>query len=160
MLAAYCQFHEGDFERSAAEAEAAIKLVPHDPQALAVLSGVMARAGRTDRAIEWAEQAVRDPNAIDYYHDQLGWAYYHADRPSDALAEFNKAQDSWGQAVSHARLGQMDEARSIMAEILKESPDATIESEAIWPTGKQPQMVERLLTPYLDDLRRAGLPEK
>ena len=160
MLAGYYQLHDADFERSADEAEAAINLVPNDPQALAVLSGVISKAGRTDRAIEWAQQAIRDPNAIGYYHDQLGWAYYHGDRPSDALAKFSEAEDTWGQAVAHARLGQIDEARAFMAEILKDDPGLTIAGEAIWPTRKQPQMVERLLTPYLDDLRKAGLPEK
>ena len=160
MLAGYHQFHDADFERSANEAEATIKLVPNDPQALAFLSGVMAKAGRTDRAIEWAQQAIRDPNALGYYHEQLGWAYYLAGRPADALPEFSKAQATWGQAASHARLGQMDKARAFMAEILKDDPRATIADEAVWPTGKQPQMVERLLTPYLDDLRKAGMPEK
>ncbi|MGE0162597.1 MAG: adenylate/guanylate cyclase domain-containing protein [Dongiaceae bacterium] len=159
QMAGYYQFHDGDFERSAAAAEAAVKLVPNDPFELAVLAGIMTRAGRTDRAIEWAQQAVRDPNAIGFFHDQLGWAYYHADRPSDALSAFDEAQDSWGKAVAYARLGRMDEAQVLMAESLKDYPGATVAAEAVWPTGKQPQMVERLLTPYLEDLRKAGLPE-
>ena len=111
MMAGYHQLHDADFERSVDESEARIKLVPNDPQALAVLSGIMAKAGRTDRAIEWARQAIRDPNAMGYYHEQLGWAYYLAGRPADALPEFSKAQSTWGQAVSHARLGEMDKAR-------------------------------------------------
>jgi adenylate cyclase len=161
QMAAYYQFHDGDFESSAAEAEAAVKLVPNDPWALAVLSGIMANTGHTDRAIEWAQRAARDPNAIDFYYQELGWAYYCAGRPSDALADFSKMQDpwTWGQAVSYARLGRVDEARTLMSKIVKDQPGHTIRGEAIWPTRKQPQMVQRLLTPYLDDLRKAGLPE-
>ena len=162
QMAAYYQFHDGDFERSAAEADAAVKLVPNDPWALAVLSGIMANTGHTDRAIEWAQRAARDPNAIDFYYQELGWAYYCANRPSDALAEFSKMQDPWiwGQAISYGRLGKMDEARTLMGKIAKDQPNRTIRGEAIWPTGKQPQMVERLLKPYLDDLRKAGTPEQ
>jgi class 3 adenylate cyclase/TolB-like protein len=161
QMAGYYQFHDGDFERSAAEAEATVKLVPNDPWELAVLSEVMAKAGRTDRAIEWAQQALRDPSALDWYRNQLGWAYYYADRPSDALAEFKKAQQpsNWGLAVSYARLGKLDQARASMADVVKDSPNSTIKSEAIWPTRKQPQMVERLLKLYLEDLRKAGMPE-
>jgi hypothetical protein len=31
--------------------------------------------------------------------------------------------------------------------------------EATWPTGKQPQLAEPLLTAYLNDLRMAGMEE-
>jgi cell division inhibitor SulA len=47
-----------------------------------------------------------------------------------------------------------------MAEVVKDNPNSTIKSEAVWPTRKQPQMVEQLLKPYLDDLRKAGMPEQ
>jgi hypothetical protein len=53
----------------------------------------------------------------------------------------------------------MDEARAIMAKIVKDRPGYTIKDEAVWPSRKQPQMVEPLLKLYLDDLRKAGLPE-
>jgi hypothetical protein len=46
-----------------------------------------------------------------------------------------------------------------MGKIVRDQPGRTIREEAVWPTRKQLQMVERLLRPYLDDLRKAGLPE-
>ena len=39
------------------------------------------------------------------------------------------------------------------------APSDTIKREAAWPGGKQPQMTETVLKSYLDDLRKAGLPE-
>ena len=52
--------------------------------------------------------------------------------------------------ISHL-VGQLDDH--------ERATNRTIRNEAVWPTRKQPQMVERLLKPYLDDLREAGLPE-
>jgi hypothetical protein len=63
------------------------------------------------------------------------------------------------QAVAKVRLGRIEEARSGFAEEVKKYPDYSIKDEAVWPGKKQPQMVERVLKPYLDDLRKAGLPE-
>jgi hypothetical protein len=59
----------------------------------------------------------------------------------------------------YARLGKIDEARTFMAKFVEDNPGHTVKDEAFWPTRKQPQMVERILKPYLDDLRKAGLPE-
>jgi hypothetical protein len=38
-------------------------------------------------------------------------------------------------------------------------PGWTIAQEARYPGGKQPQLVEPFQKAYLDDLRKAGLPE-
>jgi hypothetical protein len=101
------------------------------------------------------------PTALDWYQEQLAWNYYYADRPSDALTELKKTQNpsNWDQAVLYARLGKIDEARTFMAKFVEDNPGHTVKDEAFWPTRKQPQMVERILKPYLDDLRKAGLPE-
>jgi hypothetical protein len=59
----------------------------------------------------------------------------------------------------YARLDQMDEAKAELAKSLAIDPSWTVKKEAFHPTGKHPQMVEPLLTAYLKDLRKAGLPE-
>jgi adenylate cyclase len=157
------RLHLGEFERAAAEAEATIRLVPYDPFSHADLAGTMMSAGRPERAVEWLEFAIqRDPRPMPWFYNDLAWALYHANRAEDALASLKKAPEPavWARAVVYVRLGKMDEARAAVADILKACPDCTIAKEAMWPTGKQPQMVEPYLSAYLDDLRKAGLPEK
>jgi TolB-like protein/class 3 adenylate cyclase len=162
MMAWFYQFHEGDFGRSAAEAETTVNLASYDAQAYADLAAAMYNAGHVERAVEWAEEAARRaPDGPDWYRTYLATAYYHAGRYDEALTVIEKMDEPWSylQAVIFVRLGKLDDARIALAGTIAECPDCTIKAEATWPGGKQPQMVERLLAPYLDDLRKAGLPE-
>jgi adenylate cyclase len=161
QMAILYQFHEGDFERSVVEAEAAVKLVPYDSLSRADLALYLANAGLTDRAIEWLEQAIRrDASPLDFYFGYLAVAYYLAGRPADAVAQLQKMKRPYKTylAAAYVRLGKPDEARTIVAQLVKDGH--TLRREAVWPTGKQPQFTEPLLKPYLADLAKAGLPEK
>jgi TolB-like protein/class 3 adenylate cyclase len=162
MTYLYC-LHEGDFERSAAEAEAAAELVPNDAFTRADLAGFLASAGHADRAIEWLEDSIRrDANPAPWYFGNLAFAYYVADRPADAIAHFQKMKDPWklNMAAAYVRLGKLDEARALVAQVLKDNPAYTLKDEAVWPTRKQPQYAASVLGPYLADLAKAGMPEK
>jgi adenylate cyclase len=166
MAILYC-IYAGDFERSVAEAKAATKANPYDFLARAQLAYFLTAAGRTDMAVSWLEEAIRrDPHPIDVYFLNLAIAYYNAGRPADALAllaNYNgvlRGPKKLILAAANARLGRLDEARQELARFLAEFPGWTIAKEATWPGGRQPKFVEPLLRPYLDDLRKAGLPEK
>ncbi|MEK1852398.1 MAG: tetratricopeptide repeat protein, partial [Phyllobacterium sp.] len=157
------QLHEGDFERSVVEAEAAAKLVPYDALSRANLAMYLANAGKTDQAIEWLKESIRrDASPMDWYFGNLAFAYYLADRPADTVALFQKMEQPWdvNLAAAYARLGKLDEAHASIAKLLKNKPGWTLKDEAVYPTTKQPQLVEPLLKPYLADLAQAGLPEK
>jgi hypothetical protein len=52
------------------------------------------------------------------------------------------------------RLGRIEEARTVMAEFVQANPEHTLEDEARWP------LKEPLKQTYLDDLRKAGMPEQ
>jgi adenylate cyclase len=163
MMAIVSQLHEGDFERSVVEAEAAAKLVPYDAFARADLAGVLVNAGKIDRAIEWSEESIRrDASPMDFYYAWLAIAYYFDDRPADSIATFQKMSAPWdvNMAAAYVRLGKFEEARASIARLLKSKPGWTIQKKAVWPTTKQPQYVEPLLKTYLADLAKAGLPEK
>ncbi len=163
LLALMYPLVEGNFERGAQEAEAAHILVPYDPFSNADLSIVMTSAGHTIRAVEWAEFAVRNESIVpDWYRHRLAWAYYHANRPADALAEWDRIANPCRlcRAVALVRLGRLEEARKLVAEQLKNTPDLTAASEKMAPGGRHPVLVERLLTPFLSDLAKAGVPEK
>jgi len=83
-------------------------------------------------------------------------------RPKDALAELRMLTWSSGTtilAAVYTRLGQMDDAHAQIAELEKVAPGWTIAREARYPGGRQPQLIEPFQKAYLDDLRKAGLPE-
>jgi len=162
VMAILYQLHEGDFERSAAEAEAVVRLVPYDVLAHADLGYFLVNAGKTDRAVEWLEAALhRDANPMPWLIGNLAVAYYFAGRPEDAIATFRKMDEPWeiNLAAAYARLDKLEEARTSIAQALKGKPGWTIKREAVWPTTRQPQLVEPLLKAYLADLAKAGLPQ-
>ena len=158
LMAWLYQWHEGDFPRSVAEAEAALQMVPYDAFSRADLAGVVANAGVTNQAIEWAKEAIRrDPGGPEWlYVGTLAWAYYLAGRPEDALAELQKMSQPvpLTLAAVQVRLGRVDEARAVVAEFVKGNPGWTLEDEASFP------LKEPLKQSYLDDLRKAGMPER
>jgi len=122
-------------------------------------------AGHSMRAIEVIKTYMR----LDPFHPPLaslflGLAQYMLKEYSQALAVlrdfvFRVPQLPWGHlylAMTHARLGQIEEARAEIAEVLRIDPDIRIS----WPV--------RTLTAFkhakddkhfYDALRRAGLPE-
>jgi Flp pilus assembly protein TadD len=157
------QWYEEDFVRSVAEAEAAVQMVPYDAGSRADLAKYVGNAGNTDEAITWAKEALRlDPKGPEYFRWNLGFALYLAGRPEDALTEFKKVSPPWrapNLAATYARLGRIDEARAVIAEFRKGLPNYTLRDEANFPAGKEPQLVEPLQSAYLNDLRKAGMPE-
>ena len=163
MMAFLYQLHDGNFERSLVEAEAAASLVPYDAFARADLASSLVNSGKIDRAIEWLEESIlRDASPMDFYFAYLAIAYYFADRPADSVTTFQRMKAPWdvNLAAAYARVGKLDEARASVAKLLKAKPGWTIQKEAVWPTMKQPQYVEPLLSTYLADLAKAGLPDK
>lgn len=161
-LAAFYYFHEGDFERSADEAEVAAKMVPNDSLTRADLAWYLIAAGRTERAIEWVEESIRrDGNPLDWYFGTLAVAYYFEGRADDAVTQFLKMKQPYrpNLAAAYVRAGKLAEAQAIIAALRKDRPDYGIKDEATFPTFKVPQFRESLLNPYLADLAKAGLPE-
>ena len=141
-------------------------MVPYDALSHHDLAKFVGNAGKTDEAIAWAEEALRlNPQGGDDFRWNLGFAYYLAGRPEDALTEFEKVTPSFrawrapNVAAAYARLGRIDEARAVIAEFRKGHPNYTLKDEANSPAGKEPQLVDRLQSAYLDDLRKAGMQE-
>ena len=156
LMAQLYQWREEDFDRSVIEAEATVQIAPYDGFSRTVLAGVLANAGRTGQAIEWAEEAIRrDPGSPDWWNGTLAWAYYLAGRRADALALLQKMDEPPGDVLAavYARLGRTDEARDVMAAFVQDT-GYTIEDKSRWP------LIEPLKQAYLDDLRKAGMPER
>jgi len=157
LMAYLHEWHEGDFDRAVAEAEAAVRMVPYDALSRAGLSFYVANAGKLDEAIEWASWAVRrEPHPPAWWGANLAWAYYLAGRHQEALAYLQGKERQFPQqlATVYVRLGRLDEARAVIADWLRANPRASIATEAVyWP------MRSDLKRAFLDDLRTAGVPE-
>jgi adenylate cyclase len=167
MMAILYNLYDGDFERSVTEVETAAKIIPYDSLARAQMASYLTAAGRLDRAVNWLEEAMhRDSLPFDWCFLYLATAYYHSGRSEEALAllaNFKGALRSPRKIIlvaANARLGRLEEARHELARFLAEFPGWTLKKEAFYPSGRHPKFIEPLLTPYLEDLRKAGLPEK
>ena len=156
MVDGYAWYGE-NFDRSIQEAEAAAEMSPYDAAAKGVLAYRLVNAGKLDEAIEWASWALaHDVQKSPFPRNNLAWAYYAAGRYEQALETFRPLGDSYNPAqgaVHYASVGRLDEAKAEVALYLK-SGRHSIATESCAP------MREPLKQKYLDDLRKAGLPER
>jgi tetratricopeptide (TPR) repeat protein len=150
--------YAADFDRSVVEAEAAMEMAPNEAGARATLASYLSFAGRHDQAIEWASTALRlEHNAASamFLNPNLAWVLYNAGRYDEAF-ETIKGSEKFAPdyaAVMYLRVGRIDEARAIITDWLKEGA-FSIATESCWA------MKEPMKSAWLDDLRKAGLPEK
>jgi adenylate cyclase len=158
LMARLYQLYAKDFDRSVAEAEAAVEMAPNDAQMRSGLAGHLAHAGRFDEAIEWASQAVAQPHNsafAKYYQANLAWVLYLAGHYEEALESVKGSETVFPDvtAVIYVRVGRVDEARATIADWLK-TGSFSIATELCLA------IKEPMKAGYLDDLRKAGLPEK
>jgi tetratricopeptide (TPR) repeat protein len=149
--------YAGDFDRSIEEAEAAIEMAPNEVGMRSMLANWLSFAGRHDQAIEWASTALRQEHSavLMYLNVNLSWNLYFAGRYDEAF-ETIRGGEKLGPDVAAAiyvRVGRVDEARAIIADWLK-TGGLSIAAESCWA------MKEPMKSAWLDDLRKAGLPEK
>ena len=155
MAKAYA-WHGDEFDRSVDEAEATIEMAPNDALERAALAFYLANAGQFDRALAWVSWAVaHDYQDYFWVKGNTAWTYYLADRYDDALEVLKggEATHPWPLLVIYVGLGRMDEARAAATEYVKSGPHSVL-AEACSPIR------EPMKQKYLDDLRKAGVPER
>ena len=158
LMAKLYAVYAGDFERSVEEAEAAVEMAPNEPMTRSSLSFFLSNAGRRDQAIEWASQAIRQEHNAAFnmfFKPNLAWALYHAGRYEEALDNMrgNEMLTPDVTAATYVRLGRIDEARAVVTDWLKKGP-FSIATESCFA------IKEPMKSALLNDLRKAGLPEK
>jgi tetratricopeptide (TPR) repeat protein len=119
-------------------------------------------SGRAEEAIGMAEKAMRlDPHYPALYVSDLGWAYLLMGRYEEAIAAEKRALTLNPDylyahvqlAIIYSELGREEEARAEATEILRISPNFSLEvARQTWPY-KDPAVVERAIAA----LRKAGL---
>ena len=153
----------GDLEQALAEYDRAIALNPNSAGVLADSIEPLVYLGRTDEAIARIRAAIRlNPHHPDWYLWSLAWAQYFAGDYQGGLASIRKMAKIPNlarrtQAALLVRSGRLDEARAAIGTLLENAPGYTISKQRHSIEGKfrDPGAAEA----FLDDLRRAGLPE-
>jgi adenylate cyclase len=145
-----------------AEIERAIALNPNDADAYARLGGALIFVGRPGEAIELEEKAMRlDPHYPPLYLFFLGLAYYWTGHAEEAVTSLKRALIRNPEflpahlhlAVAYSEFGQEAEAQAEVAEVLRISPNFSLEGSRQRLPYKDPATLERVLAA----LRKAGL---
>ncbi|MEK1891110.1 MAG: winged helix-turn-helix domain-containing protein [Phyllobacterium sp.] len=151
---------ERDFAGAVREAQAAISLAPNDARMFGDLSEVLTMAGNPLQAIEILNKAIAlDPRSNSNLHLSKAWALQVAGKPAESVAVYESQSFAapmayLTMAISLARVGRHEEAKSMVSKALVIQPSFT---QARW----------RDLSYYADtkitdgeiaDLARIGLP--
>ncbi len=160
----YWAMMERRTEESIAAFQRGVDLNPNSAAAHSHLSRGFAFAGQDRRAIPHGELAIRlsplDP-AMALFLGAMAVAHYGAGRYAEAITYttqalrlrpgFQGAQRLRCAALAQA--GRLDEARSFLAQIMREQPRLSAE----WVRANVPYQTPELMDRFLEGLRKAGL---
>jgi len=149
-------------DQALAAAERAIALAPSLGDGYSRLGHVLHWAGRPEEAIEWLEKGRRlDPRNPVPYLISLAESYRLLRRYEEAIATYRRVLQFSANLIGphffltviYSELGREEEARAEAAEILRISPDSSVEVMRRRLPFKDPAEVERVIAA----LYKAGL---
>jgi adenylate cyclase len=149
------------YEQAIAAMERAVTLDPNTGWGYyASLSETLGYVGKSQEAVEMAEQALRRNPSGDMYRS-IGTAYYLAGRPEEAIVPLkqflthqpNILDAHLTLAAVYSELGKEAEAQAEAAEVLRLNPKFSLEVHRERAPIKDPAMLER----HIAALRKAGL---
>ncbi|MBI3300659.1 MAG: tetratricopeptide repeat protein, partial [Deltaproteobacteria bacterium] len=149
-------------DQGIAEGERAIALAPNWADGYAGMAQTLILAGRPADAIGLVEKAMRlNPQYPAWYSAQLGWAYRFTRRYEEAITvlkqTLTRSPNDLGAhmnlAATYSELDWEAEARAEAAEILRLSPNFSLEVLRRINAQKDPVLAERTF----EALRQAGL---
>jgi len=159
----------GQYDRDIADAERAISLDPNSASGYFYLADDLDFAGKPEDAIEPLNKAIRlDPVNRDLYLVELAWAYMLMGRYAETapllkrhLARYPQDMAGhWLLTVTNVELGRLDDARAEAAEVMRLSPQLTLEDERRAEehgVGTWPLKDRALAARFLADMGKAGL---
>lgn len=163
-LIGYAYLLKGQFEKAISELEIARDLVPNNPEINAGLGLILTAAGKPEEAINLIKNAMRlHPIPPSWFFNVLGNTYHQTGQYEKAVHEYKKAiqlqPDSMfshlNLAVCYVKLRREADAHVEAAEVLRVNPKFSVESCA-----KHTQLKDEAYKQlYIDDMRKAGLPE-
>jgi len=149
-------------DQALVEAERAIALDPNNAEGYAVLASILRYAGRPEEAIRLVEKAMRlNPHYPVAYLLDLGLAYCETGRYEEAIAAQKRALTRNPDflpahlclAACSGWLGREEQARAEVVEVLRLSPNFSLEVVRQMSPLKNPTELEHMLAA----LRQAGL---
>jgi len=152
----------GEFDRALELCEQALRLQPNSAQVLTNCGWVFVNGDQTDRAIDCLNKAQRLNPLDPRMHTTLtamAAAHFYAGRFADAEREARRAIENHPVALRFlaaalARMDRVEEARAVVAELLRRSPGSRV-AQSRRLGLKNPAKREMLI----DALTKAGLPE-
>jgi tetratricopeptide (TPR) repeat protein len=168
FAAAYIEFFQSRYAPAIAAFRRAMELNPNFAMAHGWLGGALAYDGQSDAALEALTQAMRmsprDPFNFHFLHC-VGVAHYTAERYAEAVSSLQRVLRERPNffptrrllAAAHVGLGELEQARSIISELLQLQPNSSIKRDAYgYVAYARSRDQERFVTA----LRAAGLPEE
>jgi len=150
-------------ENAIAEGERAISLDPNFAEGYARLGAILSYAGRPEESVGMIEKAMRlNPHYPASYLPYLGETYYSMGKYEEAITHFraglgrNPDQRSGALVLAaiYSELGRMDDALAQISEVLRISPQTSLEDLA----DKWPWRDRNILRRFMDALRKIDLP--
>jgi len=142
--------------------EKTIPLNPNYADAYSGLADVLIYTGQYEKAILLVKKAMRlNPRSPPYYLYILGNAYYLAKRYEEAIATLRESVEKHPDflpsriilALVYSEMNREEEARAEAAQIMKRSPETSLEVLKRNLPFKDPEVLKRVL----EALRKAGL---
>jgi TolB-like protein/class 3 adenylate cyclase/Tfp pilus assembly protein PilF len=149
------------FERAGVHYDRALALNPADVLTLAHRCRWLSSMGRQQEALAGLDEVLlREPFPPSWYWEARSIALLAARRYRDAIDAIGRMSrlhyyNHAYLAACHAQLGQLEEAKAEVAEVLRLRPDYTITRTMLSEPFKNPADAE----PEVESLRKAGLPE-
>ena len=159
---AYAYIGKKQHAEAIAEAHKAVELDPNSADAYATLGEVLSFAGQAEDGLPYIEKAMRlNPRYPIPYLWALGYASYLTGRTHEAMAIAKRILTHNPEhltarillAVIYSELDCVEEAQAEAAEILRISPQYSLEVMQ----QRMPQKDQASLNRYVEGLRKAGL---
>jgi TolB-like protein/DNA-binding SARP family transcriptional activator len=163
MAMGYALMQVGQLDRAIVELEKSVRLNPNAGNAMANLAEALGYVGRLEEAAQLLRRAMRlDPYHPDYFFWDLAWIEWQMGKCEDGLSTMRKMSDmpylaNRTVAAIYVCLGQVDDARAAIVELLNNDPNYSIGEvrQTFHEKIEDPAVLHR----WLDDLRVAGLPD-
>jgi adenylate cyclase len=148
-------------DRAEAHNRRALAVNSCDPRLLAQKGEVLTWQGKPDNGIPWIEKAMQlDPFGAPGRAHLLGGALHAAKRYDEAIKAYsmvpNPSEGCLAEAAAcHARTGDEDGARALVAEALRQNPDFSVEKYSSGRFFGEAEDTKHLS----ESLKMAGLPD-
>jgi len=146
------------FDKALAEYQKERDINPYHAGFLAEMTTALIYVDRYDEALQQIREAIAiNPEHPEWFLGQLGWVLYESGRYDEAILAFERMNAPSVIflpiiAATLVRLERLDEARSVISDLLTRDPDFRLDSFEFWPYQNDACRIA-----LVDDLKATGL---